>query len=74
MLNAKAGYAGGPRFMRRVEVQHVTGLPRGTIYQYLAAGRFPKPIKISGRTNVWLEAEILKWMAERIAERDGIAA
>jgi predicted DNA-binding transcriptional regulator AlpA len=38
-------------------------------WRLVKAGRFPKPIKI-GKRSVWVEAEIDKWIAERIAERD----
>jgi prophage regulatory protein len=51
------------------------GIPQGPtqLWRLWKAGRFPKPLKISGR-NCWLETEIDAWLAERIAERDGPAA
>src|SRR5262245_37661258 len=39
----------GERLMRRPAVEDATGLPEGTLYQFIAEGRFPKPIKISAR-------------------------
>ena len=60
-----------PRFLRREAVEHVTGLSRSTLYQYMTEGRFPRPIKISSRVAAWLESEVTAWMADKIAERDG---
>jgi prophage regulatory protein len=58
------------RFLRRREVERVTGLTRATIYRQIAAGAFPKPIKIGKKASGWLEAEIADWQKRRIAERD----
>jgi len=58
------------RVLRRHEVEHVTGLTRTTIYRQIAAGAFPKPIKIGTKASGWLEAEIADWQKRRIAERD----
>jgi prophage regulatory protein len=58
------------RFLRRAEVESLTGLGRSTIYEKMAAGEFPKPVPISGGAVGWLESEISAWQAKRIAERD----
>ncbi len=58
------------KFLRRPEVEQVTGLPRSSIYERIAAGRFPKPIPLDGRAVGWLEPEIIEWQKQRIAERD----
>jgi prophage regulatory protein len=52
----------------------LSGLPRATIYDHIAKGTFPKPVKIGERNSGWIEAEILAWQAERIAARDAKAA
>ena len=62
------------RFLRRKEVEHVTGLGRSTIYDKMAAGEFPKPIPISGGAVGWLETEIAAWQQARIAARSAKAA
>ena len=56
--------------LRRADVERATGLPRSTIYELMARGTFPKPIRLSARAVGWLEAEILAWQKARIAERD----
>ena len=42
---------------------------RSSIYQRMAAGEFPKPVKI-GRINGWPEPEIESYIEARIAERE----
>jgi len=38
---------------------------RSWIYTEMAAGRFPKPIKIGARAVVWREADIANWLQAR---------
>lgn len=42
---------------------------RSTIYERMARGEFPKPVKI-GRLNGWLESEIDEYIQGRVAERE----
>lgn len=55
--------------IRQPEVLRRTALSRATLYEMMAAGRFPKPLKVADRINCWPEAEIDAWIAARIAER-----
>ncbi|KAB0680067.1 helix-turn-helix transcriptional regulator [Aureimonas leprariae] len=57
--------------LRRYDVERVTGLCRSAIYQQVAAGKFPKPLRLSAQSVGWLESEIVEWQKARIAERDG---
>ena len=41
------------RLLRRPEVEALTGLARATIYQKMAAGHFPRPVKIGIRAVAW---------------------
>jgi prophage regulatory protein len=60
------------KFMTRKDVEAVTRLPRSTIYERMAAGRFPRPVFPDGaRSARWVEAEIIDWQAKQIAARDG---
>lgn len=52
--------------LRRKQVEARTGLARSTIYQYVRAGTFPKPVPLSSRAVGWIESEISDWIAERI--------
>ena len=56
-------------FVRLDEVRARTGLSRSTLYAYVRDGRFPAPVAISKRCVAWVEAEIDRWIADRIATR-----
>jgi len=61
------------RFMRRGEVMRATGLPTSSLYALMAAGRFPKPFKLSENRVAWLEDDIATWQAARLSQRDQAA-
>jgi prophage regulatory protein len=44
------------------------------LWRLVNDGRFPKPIKIGGGRNAWLESEIDDYLRARIADRDQVAA
>ena len=54
-------------FLRRGDVEKVTGLKCSSIYEMMQAGTFPRPINISKRLVVWLEADVAAWQAAQIA-------
>lgn len=56
--------------VRLPEVKAHTGLSRSELYRRIAQGTFPAPVKIGARASAWSSAEIERWKAERIAERD----
>jgi prophage regulatory protein len=58
------------KILRRPEVECATGLPRSSIYERMAAGKFPKAVPLGGRSVGWIEAEIIAWQEQRVAERD----
>ena len=62
------------QFLRLPEVMSRTGLGRSTIWNRVASGTFPKQVKLSVRTSAWGAAEIDRWIAARITERDAMAA
>jgi prophage regulatory protein len=64
------------KILRRHEVEAITGKSRSSIYDDMARGLFPKPVRIGAGSGAvgWLESEIAEWQAARIAERDGKAA
>jgi prophage regulatory protein len=60
------------RFMRLPAV--LARVPLGSrIYELIAEGRFPAPIRISDRASAWLSSDIERWMQERIAASRGAA-
>jgi prophage regulatory protein len=54
------------RLLRRSEVEAMTGRGRSAIYAGIAAGTFPKPVKIGARAVAWPESKIMAWIQERI--------
>lgn len=45
------------------------GMGRSSLYAAIAAGTFPKPIKLSARAVGFLSTEVDQWIAARAAER-----
>lgn len=54
------------RMLRRKEVEAITGRSRSSIYDGIATGTFPKPVKIGARAVAWPESVIRAWIAERV--------
>ncbi|MDP1657856.1 MAG: AlpA family transcriptional regulator [Methylotenera sp.] len=53
--------------IRLRQVIEKTGLSRGTIYNLIKSGDFPKQIHLSVRTMGFLESEVDAWIAGRVA-------
>ena len=59
------------KILRRRDVEEQIGLGCSTIYAYMAAGKFPKPIKIGRRAVGWLESDIIDWIENLRGTSDG---
>ena len=57
-----------PRILRLKEVCKIVGLGRSFVYRLQAENRFPHSIKIGARAVGWLEDEVRKWLADKIAD------
>ncbi len=55
------------RILRRKELEQFIGLSRSSIYEAMAQGEFPKPIRIGKRAVGWRQSTIDAWLAERAA-------
>lgn len=55
------------RILRRKEVEQFIGLSRSSIYEAMAQGEFPKPIRIGKRAVGWRRSTIDAWLAGRAA-------
>lgn len=62
------------RLVRRAEVLHLTGLPKSSLYNHLAAGTFPVPRKLSARSVAWKLSDVLAWIDSRQSSRPAKAA
>ena len=50
------------RLLRREDVEQVTGLRRSSLYERVAGGSFPAPVKIGKRAVRWRYGDILEWI------------
>lgn len=54
-------------FMTPKRVCERTSLSRATLDRLVAAGEFPKPIRLTERRLAFNEAEVQNWMADKLA-------
>ena len=59
------------QFLRRRQIEELTGLAKSTIYDRITAGTFPKPVKIGDRAVAWRQSDIDAWQSDCIAKRQG---
>jgi prophage regulatory protein len=48
-------------------VEQLTGLSRSTIYDLMAKGQFPRPVRLTAKAVAWPESAIAEWLASRKA-------
>ena len=48
-------------FLRRTEVERITGLSRSEIYRRIADDEFPQPIQLGKRAVAWSQIAIEQW-------------
>lgn len=61
-----AGSIRAPHQIYRIrEVTKITALSRSTIYAYIAAGKFPKPLRLGVRAVGWSSDAVFQWLAQR---------
>ena len=53
------------KHLRRPEVQALTGLSRSTIYDLMAKGQFPRPVRLTEKAVAWPDSAIAKWLSQR---------
>ena len=60
-----------PAFYRIADVQRITALSRPTIYRRMADGRFPSPVRLSGRVIAWSRTALMSWISNPEGYRPG---
>ena len=55
----------GERFLRRRQVEEITGLSRSSIYRLIEDGEFPRPVRVSLNAVRWRLSAIADWMHSR---------
>ena len=63
-----------PVWIRTEQVSEMLTVSPRTLKRYVAAGNFPPPIKLTSRTSVWFEHEVVEWMTRQAAAYRGVAA
>lgn len=58
------------RIIRLKEVMHLSGLGRSSIYNYIAAGRFPKSHRLGGGIVGWNSSEVQRWIDAMLDDQD----
>lgn len=53
-------------FLKTLPTCEATGLKRPTLYEHMAKGLFPRPIKIAAKLAVWPKDEVAQINAARI--------
>ena len=53
------------KHLRRPAVEHLTGLSRSTIYDLMAKGVVPRPVRLTAKAVAWPESAIAEWLAQR---------
>lgn len=63
-----------PRYLRLVEVKHITGHATSTLYRLMKKGLFPHPLEIGPNSVAWREDEVDEWCKTRKPRRrkDGL--
>lgn len=54
------------RLIRRGEVLRLVGFSKSTLYERIAAGDFPRPVRVAPRCVAWVEADVLEWIEARV--------
>ncbi|AOE87949.1 helix-turn-helix transcriptional regulator [Pseudomonas sp. TCU-HL1] len=58
------------RFIKLVDVKALTTLSTSEIYRRIAAGTFPAQVTLGPKSVAWIEAEVLAWCDELVAQRE----
>jgi prophage regulatory protein len=64
-MKTNPGVRAPRRFIRMPEITEQTGLSRSTIYDLIAAGEFPRQVRLSKRSVGWPEEAVAPWKASR---------
>ncbi len=54
-----------PKLLRLPEAIEMTSMSKTQIYALIAAGEFPRPIRVGARAVRWIESEVLDFIASR---------
>lgn len=52
------------------DMKALTGLGSTTLWEMVARGDFPRPIRLGKQAVGWTDHDVAEWQAARLAERD----
>jgi len=52
------------RFLKKPSVIKLSGLSSTTIHRWMKEGKFPKSIRLTEKTTVWSQNELVEWMEQ----------
>lgn len=55
------------RILRRAEVLRLIGLKKSALYELMAQGHFPRPMKLGERAVGWRAGDVAAWLNTREA-------
>lgn len=58
-----------PALRTTQEVAAALRIGRTTLYELIASGELPKPVKLGSRS-LWLQSDIERFVAKKVAERE----
>jgi prophage regulatory protein len=61
------------KILRKRGVKEATGLQDSQIYELMARGEFPRPVKLSAQAVGWFEDEVIAWQEKRPRTARGTA-
>ena len=50
------------KLLRQPAVTEITTLSRSALYELMARGEFPRPLKIGAQAVAWKQSEVLAWL------------
>jgi prophage regulatory protein len=57
------------RLIRQPEVLRRVGISKSTLWDWIKADRFPRPVRIGERAVAWKSSEIDRWIEGRVEAR-----
>ena len=73
-LNPNTPGAQYARLLRMKQVAHNSGLSRSKIYDMIAKGEFPAPVKFGERLSLWPESEVNQWITNLVNKSKEVLA
>lgn len=57
--------------LRLPDVTQRAGISRSTVYEYVARGRFPAPVRVGARAVRWRASDVSRWLESLTKTTEG---